>query len=118
MSERRDVGERLRQAREGAGLSQSSLGKRIGSPQSFVSAIERGLRPRRFDTYVELARLVNLDPISVLADVAASLGRPLSSVLEELLPSTLEVLRLDAVRGSSKAERRASVPNFEHRSQA
>jgi len=49
--------ERLRQARQQAGLSQAEVARRLGKPQSFVSKCESG--ERRVD-FVELLALAEL----------------------------------------------------------
>jgi HTH-type transcriptional regulator / antitoxin HipB len=54
----------LRQAREGAGLTQSDLGARIGQPQSAVSRIERG-GDLRVSTLLEMVRALKMEPVLV-----------------------------------------------------
>jgi transcriptional regulator with XRE-family HTH domain len=67
-AERRQLAARLREAREGAGLSQEDVAQELGLPRPAISQIENG--HRRVEA-LELARLAKL------------YGRPLSFFAEE-----------------------------------
>ncbi len=56
--------DQIRKAREAKELTQSDLGRRIGQPQSAISRIERG-GDIRLSTLLELARVLELEPILV-----------------------------------------------------
>ena len=60
----RYIQDQIRLAREAKGLTQSDLGRRIGQPQSAISRIERGA-DIRLSTLLELARVLELEPILV-----------------------------------------------------
>ena len=55
--EYRKVVERLRKARQGAGLKQVEVASRLGKPQSYVSKIEQG--ERRLDI-AELKKIADI----------------------------------------------------------
>lgn len=55
-------------AREGAGLTQMDVAKRLSKPQSFVSKYERGERRLDFVEFVLLAEILDLDAHLFLTD--------------------------------------------------
>ena len=56
----------LIQARKEAGMSQDDLGKRIGTDQSTVSKIERGVRRLDVVEMLEVAEVLGFDPHEVI----------------------------------------------------
>ena len=56
-------------ARQNAGLTQVSLAKRLGRPQSFVSKYERGERRLDVIEFLEVARALSLDPVRIIHDL-------------------------------------------------
>lgn len=61
------VGERLRSVREGAGLSQTELGRRTGIDQAVLSRLERGKHRPRVDTLRRIANALGLSVPDLLA---------------------------------------------------
>ncbi len=57
--------DRLKQARKAKNLTQSELSKQLGMPQSHLSKIEAGLTDLRLSSLVELARLLDLEPMLI-----------------------------------------------------
>jgi len=55
----------LAEARRGRGWSQAELGKRVGLPQMHISGIETGKVVPRFDTLIELVRVLERDLLMV-----------------------------------------------------
>src|SRR5437879_13078770 len=55
----------LKQARLGRGWSQRELGSRLGLPQMHISGIESGKIVPRYDTLLELVRILDRDLIMV-----------------------------------------------------
>lgn len=51
----------LKEARLRRGWSQLELGKRVGLPQAHISAIETGKAVPRFDTLLDLVRVLDRD---------------------------------------------------------
>jgi len=68
----------LKEAREKRGWSQKELGRRIGLPQMHISGIESGKIVPRYDTLLEIVRMLGRDLIMVpraLVPVVQSLVR-------------------------------------------
>ena len=55
----------LRAARIKLGWSQAALGKRVGLPQTHISGIETGKIAPRFDTLIDLIRILGHDLVLV-----------------------------------------------------
>jgi transcriptional regulator with XRE-family HTH domain len=70
--------EELRSTRQNRGWSQAELGRRVGLPQMHISVIESGKVVPRFDTLLELVRVLGYDLLMVprsLVPVAQALIR-------------------------------------------
>jgi DNA-binding XRE family transcriptional regulator len=59
------VGDRIKQARESAGLTQTELSTRAGLPQSHISRLENGQHSPSFATLEKIAKALNI-PVSQL----------------------------------------------------
>jgi transcriptional regulator with XRE-family HTH domain len=59
----------LMEARRQRGWSQAELGQRVGLPQMHISAIETGKVIPRFDTLLELVRVLDYDLLLVPRDL-------------------------------------------------
>ena len=57
----------LKAARGRLGWSQAELGRRVGLPQAHISGIETGRIRPRFDTLLEVARILRMDLMLVPA---------------------------------------------------
>lgn len=62
--------EALVQARKAKGMSQATLGRYLGLPQSHISKLERGLAEPRLSNFIDMARLLGLEPILTPAPMA------------------------------------------------
>ena len=60
----------LTDARKAKGLTQTALAKKLGRPQAMVSNYERGQRRIDVGEFIEIARLLELDPVAVVAELA------------------------------------------------
>ena len=60
----------LKAARKQLGWSQAELGRRVGLPQAHISGIETGRIRPRFDTLLEVARILRMDLVLVPASRA------------------------------------------------
>ena len=61
--------ELLMEARQKAGLTQSEVASELEQPQSFVSKYERGERRLDVVEFLEVARIIGLDPIATIAEI-------------------------------------------------
>lgn len=79
----------LVEARRQRGWSQAELGQRVGLPQMHISRIETGKVVPRFDTLVELVRVLGFDLLLVphnLVPVVQAMTRPSAHDDEEERP--------------------------------
>ena len=60
-----DFRDRIKQARSNRGWGQRQLGAAVGLPQPHISAIESGEIVPRFDTLLDLVRVLDLDLLLV-----------------------------------------------------
>lgn len=63
------VGNRIQKAREKAHITQEELAKAIGCTPQHVSAIERGVKTPRLDTFVKIAKVLRTSADTLLQDV-------------------------------------------------
>lgn len=87
----------LKQARLKRGWSQAALGRRAGLPQAHISAIETGRTVPRFDTLLDLVRV---------------LDRDLVLVPRELVPAVLALIRDYRREAEQGAEDEAERPLY------
>jgi transcriptional regulator with XRE-family HTH domain len=73
MSQQRHFGTRLREARLGAGLSQSELEELSGIPKARLSRYENGHVEPSIQTLNRLARALNVSEASLLGDERAAM---------------------------------------------
>lgn len=82
------VGRRIKEAREKRHLTQEELAARIDISPTHVSAIERGTKIPRLDTFVAIANALEVSGDALLLDVvdhaAESQASDLSAALEGL----------------------------------
>ena len=64
----------LKQAREKRGWSQLELGRRVGLPQMHISKIETGKTSPRFDTLLDLVRVLDHDLLLVPRSLVPAVG--------------------------------------------
>jgi transcriptional regulator with XRE-family HTH domain len=69
------VGAALEAARQRAGMTQVDLARRLGKPQSFVSAFEAGKRRVDVVEFLLIARTLGADPVEIFAEIVRSLPR-------------------------------------------
>jgi transcriptional regulator with XRE-family HTH domain len=60
---------RMRAAREGRGISQQELARRLGKPQSYVSKAELGERRLDVVEFLHFMRAIEGEPFALLRDV-------------------------------------------------
>ncbi len=98
------IGQRIKAAREQAHITQDALARQIGFTPHHVSAIERGLKTPKLETFVAIAKAVGVSAdwllqeelgasVDILASNAASAMRK--------LPADTQVKLLKAIRAFS-----------------
>jgi len=60
-----EIRERIKGARVGRGWGQRELGTEVGLPQPHISAVETGRTVPRFDTLLDIVRVLDLDLLLV-----------------------------------------------------
>jgi transcriptional regulator with XRE-family HTH domain len=63
------VGERIRYFRKNRGLTQEQLGEKVGLPQSYVGAIERGEKNLSLETLERIIKALQLGPAEVFIPI-------------------------------------------------
>ena len=61
----------LRNARLEQGLPQTTLARALGKPQSFIAKVENGERRLDVVEFIHLAKLLSIDPATVIKKVMA-----------------------------------------------
>lgn len=74
----KETGKRIKAARENAGLTQEDLAGIIGCTPQHISAIERGLKTPRLDTFVTIANATHMSTDYLLCDVLEATAAPAS----------------------------------------
>ena len=59
----------LTEARKAQGLTQTQLAMKLGRSQAMVSSYEGGQRRLDVGEFIEIARVLGLDPVAVVADL-------------------------------------------------
>ncbi|MGI6732529.1 MAG: helix-turn-helix domain-containing protein [Anaerovoracaceae bacterium] len=75
------IGKRIKQAREAKGLTQALLAEKVNLSTSHMSAIERGVKQPKLDTFIEILNVLQVDANSILTDVLAVSNEIVSSQL-------------------------------------
>ncbi len=88
------IGQRLKNARIGKGLSQSALGKSVGLPQSHISKIEGGLVDLQTSTLIEISRILDLELMLVPRTLVRSL-QALERKRDEKIAESRPMYRLE-----------------------
>ena len=94
------IGQRIKQIREAKCLTQEQLAEKVGLSASHISVIERGIKPPRLETLVEILNVFKVDSNSILVDVllvsneivASMLSNKLSELPESQQKKILRVL--------------------------
>ena len=63
------IGKRIQRCREERGMKQEELAERTGLSSSYMSAIERGVKVPRLETFVRIANALEVTSDMLLADV-------------------------------------------------
>lgn len=104
------IGKRMKQAREAANITQERLAALLGCTPQHISAIERGFKQPRLETFVHIANLLGVSSDYLLQDVLEAPAHPHSGevalILAQLTPHD-RTRCLRALRAFSEASDRA-----------
>lgn len=87
------VGNLIRKARERAGISQERLAAEINLTRTSITNIEKGRQKIMLHTLVEIARILNVEPSSLLPSQESSLEKQLNSLPEDAQSFIKSVLK-------------------------
>ena len=82
-----DIAKKLQAARKAKGLTQAELGAKMGLPQSHISQIEAGRVDIRASSLLEMARLLDLEPMLIPRALTPAVRGIISSDGEALQPA-------------------------------
>ena len=86
---KRHIGHILARRRESLGLTQAELGKRMGKSQSYITSVEGGKRDPRWETILEFARALELEPLLIPRDRLAAVDAAMNlSASDDVPPLT------------------------------
>jgi transcriptional regulator with XRE-family HTH domain len=64
-----DIGQRIKQYREAAGLKQDELAKQVGLSITYISALERGVKLPKLETFIRIVNTLKIPSDYLLRDV-------------------------------------------------
>lgn len=84
------MGQRVRNLRRAAGLTQTELAKQVGISASFLGHIERGTRVLSVETLMALCKALDATPNELLGMAHAKLSSQLPDSVTVSVPSLLQ----------------------------
>ena len=94
------MGKRIKAAREASGMTQEELADAINMSSMHMSVIERGVKPPRLETFVQIANILHVSADEILEDVIdcaiSAQANRLADLLEDL-PQKEQKCLLDAL---------------------
>lgn len=98
------IGQRIKAAREQAHITQSELAKIIGLSTHYVSAIERGIKTPKLETFVAIAKALGISADWLLqSELGTTVNILVSDVSATMskLPKDTQIRILRAIRAFS-----------------
>ena len=98
------IGQRIKAAREQAHITQSELAKLIGLSTHYVSAIERGIKTPKLETFVAIAKALGISADWLLqSELGSTVNILVSDVSATMskLPEDTQIRILRAIRAFS-----------------
>lgn len=95
------IGLRIKAARENAHITQEEFAAAIGCTTQHISAIERGVKTPRLDTFVRMANTLGISADVLLQDVLKCAVNPLASEFSSAvapLPKKTQLRIIKAIR--------------------
>lgn len=99
------VGQQIKRERENAHITQEQLALSIGCTTQHISAIERGVKTPRLDTFVRIANTLGVSADVLLQDALECTSNTLTDELSSMaspLPLKAQLQIIDAIRSLSK----------------
>ena len=97
----KQIGQRIRNAREAANITQEGLALAIGCTTKHIGAIERGIKTPRLDTFIAIANTLGTSADYLLQDFldqpSELLAGEMASVLGQL-PQDMQIRVLKGLR--------------------
>lgn len=82
------MGKRIKAAREASGMTQEELADAINMSSMHISVIERGVKPPKLETFIQIANILHVSADEILEDVIEcaipARANRLSDLLEDL----------------------------------
>ncbi len=90
------VGEKIKQARKKAGLTQKKLGEKLGVSAAMVAQYEKGVRNPKWETLRSIATALNVETSSLLGDwdnySPSEMARTMSETLTTMAESSNQAI--------------------------
>lgn len=99
------IGLQMKVARENAHMTQEQLAASIGCTTQHISAIERGIKTPRLDTFIRIANTLHVSADMLLQDVLEHTENPLACEFSSAvapLPRKMQLRILKAIRSFSE----------------
>lgn len=98
------IGQKIKEAREQAHITQSELAKVIGLSTHYVSALERGIKTPKLETFVAIAKVLGVSTDWLLqSELGSTVNILVSDVSATMskLPEDTQIRILRAIRAFS-----------------
>lgn len=106
--EMKAVGIRIKLCRERSGMTQVELAGKLGCTPQHISAVERGVKTPKLETFVDIANVLEVQPNLLLQDVIAGWEKEweteLDRVLEAVPPAVRRRIRSEIMTAKHMAE--------------
>jgi len=79
----KSIGKRIQMRREVLGMKQEELAEHVNLSPNYISAIERGVKIPRLETFIRIANALNITSDFLLMDVLNTGSEIKSSILSE-----------------------------------
>jgi transcriptional regulator with XRE-family HTH domain len=91
------IGLRIKQVRQARGISQEALSEKIGMSSKYLSSIERGKENPTLDTFVKLAKALNVEILELFNFAHEKSPKELKQLIGDFMKgSDVEKLQLAA----------------------
>lgn len=81
----KNLGQRIKAAREDRGLTQEQLAENVGLSPMHISVIERGVKPPKLDTFVRIANALGVSADLLLQDSVENTAKVVISDISRMV---------------------------------